>query len=425
MSDKKPIALCSPVDERSFLGCLVQSRGEVLDAYRLEPEAFYDWAFRSVYKAILALHGAKKEIALEAVISEMGESAFKLGLESIYDICFYPSPSMARQFFNAINEKYSLRKAEALAQEIIAEITPMTDANEFCQRIAVEAAKLLPNTACENQLGLACDQLDKRLDALERGEKIMGFKAPLECWNDVFGGICDGNLYAIASRPGAGKTALMEQMITSYLMCEEPVLVFEKDMSPSMLIERMACRLARVPFWKLSKGLVSGYDISEVRRFNVALRKTPFYLFNPSGLTAERMGAIAKREIRTHSVKAVFLDHIQVLSVGKDLREGLTQASIAIRQTTTETGVPHIILAHINRNGSKGRPTPEDIKEFDQLFGDCDGMALLWTDADKTKLKAGEMLPMNVYFAKNRNGPVVEEGVLFDGGLMRFVNKYD
>jgi replicative DNA helicase len=134
------------------------------------------------------------------------------------------------------------------------------------------------------------------------------------------------------------------------------------------------------------------------------------------------MSAIVRRDHRTKGTRAVFLDHIQVLSVGKDIREGLTRASIAIRQTVTETNIPHVVLAHINREGSKGRPTAENIKEFDQLHGDCDGMAILWTDADKTKIEPGEMLPMKVFFAKNRNGPTGEDSLLFDGSLMAFRN---
>ena len=112
-----------------------------------------------------------------------------------------------------------------------------------------------------------------------------------------------------------------------------------------------------------------------------------------------------------------------MLRVGKELREGLTQASLAIRSCATETRVPHVVLAHINRNGSKGRPAPEDIKEFDQLFGDCDGMGILWTDVEREKLKPGDHLAMKLYVPKNRCGPLCEEPLMFDGALMKFYDQ--
>jgi len=212
-------------------------------------------------------------------------------------------------------------------------------------------------------------------------------------------------------------------MVTQYLMDDRPVLVFEKDMAPRMMIERMACRLAKVSYWNFSRGFASGHERSEIRRFNDALKQTPLLLYNPTGLTAEKMSAITRREKRVSKIEAVFLDHVGVLTVGKDLREGLTKGSICIRTTATETDLPHVVLSHINRNGAKSRPTPEDIKEFDQLFGDCDGMGILWTEEDKTQVKNGDYLKMKIYFAKNRFGPVGEEDILFDGKLMAFRNK--
>lgn len=415
--------LYSNLDEQCYLGCVISSNGEAFDSFPLELEAISHYLHREIFAVILGLHSEKGKINRDTICSKIGpDRCFKIGYPDIEAICYYPAPSLVSQFHKNLSDLLSLRKARMLAQKMLAEINPQSDAGALCQQYASEAAALAPNSVCENQRDVACAELDKRLDMLLTGNKEQGFQTPLAAWNRAFGGICPGNLYALAARPGAGKTALMEQIVGAYLMDERPVLVFEKDMSPRMLIERIACRFAKVPYWKLARGLVDRYDVDEIRRFNEALKKSPLLLYNPTGLTAQKMSSITRREKRVSGIEAVMLDHVGVLTVGKDLREGLTQASICIRTTTNETDIPHIILAHINRNGSKGRPTPEDIKEFDQLYGDCDGMGILWTDQDKTALKSGELLAMKIYFAKNRNGPVVEESVLFDGSLMAFRN---
>lgn len=410
------------MDERWYLGCVVSTRGEAYDSFPVESAAFYEPLNREIFGHIKAIHGAGGKISADSIVSRMGPRATEIGIFEIEAICFYPSAAMTSQFQGTLLEKLALRRAKALGESILYTVDAAEDPREFCADIAKQAASLLPDSKCENQRDIACAELDERLIKLETGTHEIGFPTPLDAWNGAFGGICPGNLYALAARPGAGKTALMEQMAAHYLMDDRPVLIFEKDMSPRMLVERMVCRLARVPYWKLARGIICREEIEEVRRMNAAMKKSALLLYNPTGLTAEKMSAITRREARVSKIEAVFLDHIQVLNVGKETREGLTRASITIRQTVTETNIPHVILTHINRNGAKGRPTPEDIKEFDQLFGDCDGMGIIWTEADKTKLKGDDMLPMKLYFAKNRNGPVGENDILFDGKLMAFRN---
>jgi len=252
---------------------------------------------------------------------------------------------------------------------------------------------------------------------------VRGIPTTLGPWDEQFGGLMPGQLYALAGRPATGKTAALEMMIQACLERELPVCVFEKDMSPEKLIARMACRATDVQYWRYSRGAMHPAEIRNLRRGIEVFEKCPMHLYNPTGLTAERMCQIARRDIRINGVKAVFLDHIQALKVGKDLREGLTQASLTIRASVTETDVPHVVLAHINRNGAKGRPRPEDIKEFDQLYGDCDGMMILWNDQDRTELAQDEMMTTKFYTAKNRDGGVSEAEMLFDGTRMMFKPK--
>lgn len=411
--------LSSPIDEKAFIGCIVSSYGATLDAYPIELEAFTEPPFRAIFSVILSLREKGEKICTESILGRFGGNMI-LGPENILDACFYPVPFLAVQFHQTLCNYLALRRARSMGERIVEDLERYTDAQEFCKGIAAEAASLLPSSNCDNELVPACDRLTARLEAMERGERTQGYPSPLIAWNKAFGGICDGNLYAVAARPGLGKTALMEQMISDYVANSVPVAVFEKDMSPHMLIERMACRASKVSHWALCNGFVSREQVTLVKHMVNALKESPIHLYNPTNLTPERMSSITRRDFRSKGIKAVFLDHIQVLDVGREKREGLTHASITIRQTTTETGIPHIILAHINRNGAKGRPTPEDVKEFDQLYGDCDGMAILWTDSDRSKLKNGDPLPMKAYFAKNRNGPTGEEDILFDGRLMTF-----
>jgi replicative DNA helicase len=407
--------------EEGMVGCICQNAA-LLDEMALTADHFLTFECRQVFEAAKELHGQGKGVDVFSVQSQLGpEIVAKIQHHRMSQITFYPSPQMAGTFYAILSEKLTLRRAYLMGDWLKRSSLESKDVNALCEDASKRAADLSADAIGDNILEDAVKQAYERLNRMDRGEKPKLVMTPITAWNKLFGGIGDGRFYALASRPGLGKTAMMEQMITQYLALDWPVIVFEKDMSPQMLVERIACREAGAPYWKYDREVLSDVERRNVRRMLSALDPGKLLLFNPNGLTAEKMCAIARREIRAKKAKAVFLDHIQVLRFpGKDLREGLTQSSLTIRQNVTETGVPHIVLAHINREGAEGRPKPENIKEFDQLFGDVDALALLWSEVEAAE-NTGEHRAMKLYAAKNRGGAVMEEDLTFNGPLLKFV----
>ncbi len=387
----------------------------------LRPEHFLTPECRSIFSAFTDLRAKGRGVDMFSLQSELGpELSHAIGAHRFPDFFTYPTRHMAGTFYAVLLEKSALRRAYLAGEWIRRQSMECKDAESFLNEASKRLTEISVETATDNVLEPAVAQAMQRLDRMDRGEKPALVQTPITAWNKLFGGIGDGRFYALASRPGLGKTAIMEQMITTYLQLDWTVVVFEKDMSPQMLVERIACREASVPYWKYDREILDERQRRNVRTMLKALDPARLLLFNPSGLTAEKMCAIARREIRQRKARAVFLDHIQVLRFpGRDLREGLTQSSLTIRANVTETNVPHIVLAHINRDGSKGRPQPENIKEFDQLFGDVDALGLLWSPIDAADA-TGEERPMKLYAAKNRGGAVTEEDLKFNGPLLKF-----
>lgn len=411
--------------EKGMIGCVVRSGGAILDEYELTQDHFLTYAPGEIFKAVVRLRKKEKAIDLFSVQGEMDPDALeKIGACHMSDLCHYPSLSMAETFFTTLCEMLTLRKGLQMALWV--ETTLLAgkpDIGHFCANAARLANELECQPKSDNVLESAVLQAKERIRRMQAGEKPHRVPTPINAWNAMFGGIADGRYYAIASRPGLGKTAMMEQMLTVYLNLQIPVIIFEKDMSPQLLVERIACREAGVPFWKYDREMLDERECKKVSIMLDGLDPSYLKIFNPTGLTADKMCAIARKEIKRSGARAVFLDHIQCLRFnGKDLREGLTSASLTIRQCVTETNVPHIVLAHINRDGAKGRPAPENIKEFDQLFGDVDALGLLWSEVEAADVENGKPRPMKLYAAKNRGGAVTEEDLLFHGPLLKFIN---
>ncbi len=406
-----------------FIGCLVAGEGEALDNCPATDDHFFRQDTRAVFIVSRDLHSAGSPVSVGSVMQRLGPKRMDElgGIHHVREICNSPLPDHAPHYFEILDGKLMLRRALSIGRWMEAEAESTDDPAGFAAEVRRRVSGIEPQAEDASILKTSLKALEGKLDRMAQGKRQNGLASTVGAWNRLFGGLLDGQLYGIAARPGKGKTALMEILMTDYMFAGHAVCCFERDMSPQKLVERMACRLAGVPYWVLARELVSTPQAQKLRAMAKEMESFPLHLHNPAGLTPERMCAIARKDIRQHGCRAVFLDHIQTFGSGEDLREKLTSASILIRENTTTTGVSHFVLAHINRKGAKGRPTPEDIKEFDQLHGDADGMLLLWSEKEDADMEDGEMPRLMFYAAKNRDGAVAEDKMLFEGQHMKFL----
>ena len=82
-----------------------------------------------------------------------------------------------------------------------------------------------------------------------------GWATPYEEFNRLYGGLRPGNIYAICSRPGQGKTTWLNHICygTSKLN-NIPVLILDTEMSSTDIQFRVASSLSGVPLWYLETG---------------------------------------------------------------------------------------------------------------------------------------------------------------------------
>lgn len=429
MSDQ---AIYREKDEQALIGCILTSQGGVLDALEVLPEHFYHFAHRIIAEAALRVYAEGKPVDLITVTKSIPADDLKKigGHAYITELSYYPTLVQAPLILGHLDHALRLRKAQSIQQYLAKNINPDADPDAICDGIKKRLGKLETTTATDNILEHSITSIRLVLAQIEEGKAEQGIEMPWRAWQRPFGGLHNGIMYVLAGRPGTGKTALMEEMAEACMAQGHPILVFEKDMSPKTLIERMACRMAHVPHFMLRSGRINTAQSRQIAHALDVLSKAPMHLYNPQDFTAERMCAITRKLVRQHGVKAVFLDHVQVLKTkAGQHREDLSRASILIRDCCTTTNVPHIILAHVNREavgkagGKAQRPRPEDIKEFDQLYGDCDAMAMLWTEQTAADIDPGAPLEVNLYAAKNRSGPLTEEHLNFNRPLMHFSDR--
>lgn len=254
-----------------------------------------------------------------------------------------------------------------------------------------------------------------------------GLSTGVEVWDEMPGKLKPGRMIILGARPKIGKTSLAETMIEHQISNGQAVLVFQRDMSLGDMVCRMACRRARVPYFRFEEGKCTGGELERVRAAvdSYDKLKDKLLLYSPVNMTPGEMRGTLKREIRQSGVQAVYLDVFQRIRVLNNLTEGLTQASKDIRDMCNDFELPWVILAHLNKDADETkRPHAGQFKYCDQLFADCDTAVLMWTDEDPKQLEQpdGTLKRQHVILTVdgNRGGSVGDRSVYFDRPLMTF-----
>lgn len=125
-----------------------------------------------------------------------------------------------------------------------------------------------------------------------------GLKTPFESFNLNFGGLKPANVYAIASRPGQGKTTFLDWF--AYKVAELnniPVLILDTEMMTKEIQFRMAAALTEVPLWHLETG---NWNKNKENRQKVEdtvnnLKKLPVYHYHVGNKNIDEICTLIRR----------------------------------------------------------------------------------------------------------------------------------
>ncbi len=153
-------------------------------------------------------------------------------------------------------------------------------------------------------------------------------------------------------------------------------------------------------------------------------------------MTIQTLRARARRMKQKHSIEALFVDYLQLMSgTGNKASRGqeISEISRGMKSIARELKVPVVCLSQLNRaaeSRTDHRPKMSDLRESGAIEQDADVIMLLhreeyyhrgdmqWVNENQDKIGQAECI-----VAKQRNGPTDVVGLHFHEPHARFGNR--
>lgn len=305
--------------------------------------------------------------------------------------------------------------------------------------------------ASQEDAGVMSDRLGAALDASEDPQtRPVPISTGIEALDNLFrpqgsrdpAGLVKRELVVIGARPGAGKTALAENLTLNIGAQGHGVSFASCDMSPEQLRGRMLAKLARsvalhndpttpparVRCPRVGQ-LVSVEAMSSLTDHDRALAREALHLLRPLPIISRRLLTPTIRQLRTFArqchrqferaqtlMRLFVVDYLDKVKGNRDdgdRRLQIAAIANALKDLTEELDITVLLLVQMNRDAERnpgGKPAKTNLKESGDIEQAADVIWLLWKRSDYDDLQADDEL--TVIQAKNRRDAPGREAVL-------------
>lgn len=436
----------SPEAEAAVLGSMLLDRDCIGDVVQtIQANSFSLTEHRILYDAILSLYENNSEIDLVLLRDELKK---RNSLEAVGGVEYLvrvaesvPSAANALYYANIVKEKGMLCELAHACGQILQEVCE--DVGDVGEKLDTAEKRIFEVTEKKIQ-GSAIPikdlitQVFENIQSRKGGDGVTGLPTGFVELDQTLCGLQKGEMIIIAGRPSMGKTSLALNIAEEIGANEGiPVVIFSLEMSKQQLVERFLCSRSKIDSQTVRKGMLSTEDMTRLTTAGGELFEKPIFIDDTPGLTPLMIRAKCRRLKSRHGIQAVFIDYLQLMSLGgyaESRQQEISTISRYLKSLARELDVPVVVLSQLNRaaEGREGhRPFMSDLRESGSIEQDADVVILLhreayyhlnqpeWEDANPEKVNSAEII-----VAKQRNGPTKTIELDFDRQLTRFKPKF-
>ncbi|HQP10157.1 MAG TPA: replicative DNA helicase [Candidatus Omnitrophota bacterium] len=423
--------------EKSVLGSMLIDQEAIGAAVEILDERwFYEETHRKIYKAVIDLYQARKNVDLitlsdklrsDGLLEQIGGVTYLSGI-----IDAVPTSANVEHYARIVKEKGVLRKLIQNATSIITDSYKHTgnieEAVDNAERLIFEIADLKQSRESVHIKDLVKEGIEKLDQLYQRKEHITGVATGFTKFDHMTSGLQKSDLIIVAGRPSMGKSALALSIAeTVGIDQKQGVAIFSLEMSKEQLVQRMLCLQARVDAHKVRSGFLAPSDWPKLTAAAGRLSESKIIIDDTPAISALELRAKARRLKANNQIDLIILDYLQLMqghTKSDNRQQEISEISRALKALARELKVPVIALSQLSRaveSRQDHRPQLSDLRESGAIEQDADLVILLMREEYYNPSEENKGLA-DVIIAKQRNGPVGTVKLTFIKEYMRFEN---
>ena len=230
--------------EEAVIGCIIKNKSvyDKVEPYLSDSEVWYDPRARALWDILTVMVRNNEEVDLVTVNNRIDEEKRKTGLDSVYlTLITEPiySPNMGVAYAKQIYEKFIFRKIVKISHTIG---NRAYDENSIVYELLTEAHTLF-GELIELRPSAGFDVISTITAALN--EIISRDTNLIRCaWekvNEFAGGFTRGEISIIGGRPGHGKTTVIMNLASQFVLKGLKVMLFNRELPNVEVIKKLMC----------------------------------------------------------------------------------------------------------------------------------------------------------------------------------------
>jgi replicative DNA helicase len=433
--------------EQGVLGCVMLSPNECIglciEKFKAGAEVFYDLRHQTIYKAMLEMFDSRQQVDVITLQQHLKDRQLLeqvggiIALNALQDAV--PSAANLSYYTEIVQEKYLLRRMIHVCTDVVSRVYDHEgEVDALMDEVERDVLRISESRATGTVTGMK-DLVHKAINTVEefhaRQGMLTGIGTGFTDLDKMTSGLHPGEMVVVAARPSMGKTSLAMNIAEHVAVdLKMPVGVFSLEMTSESLVLRMLCSRARVNLRSIREGFLAERDFAPLTSAAGQLSGAPLFIDDTSGLSILQLRAKARRMCQQYGIKLFVIDYLQLLHStarrAENRQQEIADISSGVKSLAKEMGVPVIVLSQLNRDlekrGPGERPRMSDLRESGSIEQDADLVALLYKDLkgkeDDEPDFDSDAVPVKLYIAKQRNGPVGDVDLTFLKSFTRFEN---
>lgn len=257
--------------------------------------------------------------------------------------------------------------------------------------------------------------IDERVANFRAGKDVAGISTGLSMIDRATCGMFGQNLWILAARPSAGKTALSLQIAIENAKQGRRILFVSLDMSAHEIYERMTCYESKINLAKIRSGNLSHHDLKRVGDVVQSLSQLQIIISDAPATEIDIMHKT--RRYRPDLLIIDFLTKIKPANKTGNPHSDYGEVCKTIKEIGKSHNIPVILLCQLNRaqEREKRRPILSDLRETGQIEEHADLVLFLHAKGNNNSEPEREIM-----IAKQRQGELAIMRHFFNGATQSF-----